>query len=282
MVNAKEVTIDDLVKMMVGRDITQKFPKIKVPIGGEMLRVEGLTRKGVLHDVSFTVHAGEILGFSGLVGSGRTETARAVTGADPIDAGKIFVEGKETHIRHPRDSIRHGIAFLTEDRKGQGLVLIQDIEFNSTLVNLTHYVKGLFLNLGLCKRDAVRMKDELRIRCPNVSMPAGNLSGGNQQKVVIAKWLLSGAKIFIFDEPTRGIDVGAKVEVYNLINDLIKNGAAVIMISSEMDECMGMADRIMVMHEGTITGEFTAAEATQEKIMYAASGLTGEQRKKGA
>jgi ribose transport system ATP-binding protein len=272
-VNTKDVTVDDLVKMMVGRDITQKYPKVKVPVGKEMLRVEGLTRKGVLHDVSFTVRAGEVLGFAGLVGSGRTEVARAITGADPTDSGKVYVEGKLAHIKHPRDSIRSGIAFLTEDRKGQGLVLIQDIEFNSTLVNLGAYVQGGFLKLGQCKDDAERMRGELRIRCPSVAMPAGNLSGGNQQKVVIAKWLLSKARVFIIDEPTRGIDVGAKVEVYNLMNELAKNGAAVVMISSEMDECMGMADRILVMHEGKIAGEFSAEEATQEKIMYAASGI---------
>lgn len=277
-VEAKAVTVDNLVKMMVGRDITQKYPKVKVQPGREMLRVEGLTRKGVINNISFSVHAGEILGFAGLVGSGRTETARAITGADPIDGGKVFVEGRQVHINHPRDSIRQGIAFLTEDRKGQGLILIQDIEFNTTLVNLQNYVRGLFLDLGACKKDANKLKDDLRIRCPNVYMPAGNLSGGNQQKVVIAKWMLSQAKIFIVDEPTRGIDVGAKVEVYNLLNELVKNGAAVLMISSEMDECMGVADRIIVMHEGTITGEFPAAEATQEKIMYAASGLPAEEK----
>ncbi|MDR2181553.1 MAG: sugar ABC transporter ATP-binding protein [Treponema sp.] len=281
-VEAKQVTIDDLVKMMVGRDISQKYPKIRVPVGKEMLRVEGLTRRGILHNISLAVHAGEILGLAGLVGAGRTETARAITGADPIDAGRVFVEGKEVRIRRPRDSINNGIAFLTEDRKSQGLILIQDIEFNSTLVNLGSYVKGIFLNLGQCKKDAVKMKNEMNIRCPSVAMPAGNLSGGNQQKVVVAKWLLSRAKIFIIDEPTRGIDVGAKVEVYNLMNTLVKNGAAIIMISSEMDECMGMSDRILVMHEGRVMGEFTAEEATQEKIMYAASGILIEQEKMGA
>jgi ribose transport system ATP-binding protein len=275
-VNTKDVTIDDLVKMMVGRDITQKYPKISAPVGKEMLRVENLSRKGVLDNISFNVRAGEILGFAGLVGAGRTETARAVTGADPIDGGTVFVEGKQVHIRKPADSIGAGIAFLTEDRKGQGLVLIQDIEFNLTLVNLKNFMKGIFINLKQCRVSAEEKVRELRIRCPGIGMRTGNLSGGNQQKVVIAKWLLSKARIFIIDEPTRGIDVGAKVEVYNLMNELVKGGAAVIMISSEMDECMGMSDRIMVMHEGKITGEFTAAEATQEKIMYAASGITAD------
>ncbi|MDR0683963.1 MAG: sugar ABC transporter ATP-binding protein [Spirochaetaceae bacterium] len=273
-VNAKEVTVDDLVKMMVGRDITHKYPKVKATLGEEMLRVEHLERRGVLHDISFSVRAGEILGFAGLVGSGRTETARAITGADPIDGGKIFVQGKLARIKKPRDSIEAGIAFLTEDRKGQGLILLKDIEFNSTMVNLKSYMGRALLNLNRCRQDAEEKVEELRIRCPGIDMPAGNLSGGNQQKVVIAKWLLSNSNIFIFDEPTRGIDVGAKVEVYNLMNELVKNGAAVIMISSEMDECMGMSDRIIVFHEGRITAEFTAEEATQEKIMYAASGIT--------
>jgi ribose transport system ATP-binding protein len=275
-VNTKDVTINDLVKMMVGRDITQKYPKISVSVGKEMLRVENINRKGVLDNISFSVRSGEILGFAGLVGAGRTETARAVTGADPIDSGRVFVEGRQVHIKKPSDSINAGIAFLTEDRKGQGLIMIQDIEFNLTLANLKNYITGIFLNLKQCKIDAEEKVRELRIRCPGIRMPAGNLSGGNQQKVVIAKWLLSKARIFIIDEPTRGIDVGAKVEVYNLMNELIKGGAAVIMISSEMDECMGMSDRIVVMHEGKIAAEYTAEEATQEKILYAASGIAVE------
>ncbi|MDR2757869.1 MAG: sugar ABC transporter ATP-binding protein [Spirochaetaceae bacterium] len=270
----KDLGIDDMVKYMVGRDITQKYPKVKAPIGKEMLRVEGLTRRGVVENISFAVHAGEVLGFAGLIGAGRTEAARALTGADPIDGGAIFVEGKQVQIKTPQDSIKAGIAFLTEDRKGQGLVLIQNIEFNSTLVNLKSYKKHVLLNLKNAKKDAERMVKELRIIAPSVTMPAGNLSGGNQQKVVIAKWMLSSAKIFIFDEPTRGIDVGAKIEVYNLINALVKEGAAVIMISSEMDECMGMSDRIIVMHEGKIITELEGSDVTQEKIMYAASGLT--------
>jgi ribose transport system ATP-binding protein len=271
----KDTSIDDIVKLMVGRDIGNKFPKVKVPIGKEMLRVEGLTRKGVIDNVSFHVREGEILGFAGLVGSGRTETARALTGADPINSGEIFVNGQQIKIKNPRDSINAGIAFLTEDRKGQGLILIQSIEFNSTLVNLKQYrfPYGFFLDLKRARRDAEQKIQELRTRTPNSDQAAGNLSGGNQQKVVIAKWLLTNCKIFIIDEPTRGIDVGAKVEVYNLVNELVKNGAAVIMISSEMDECIGMSDRVMVMYEGKITAELTGSDITQEKIMYAASGL---------
>jgi ribose transport system ATP-binding protein len=268
-----EITVDDIIKMMVGRDITQKFPKVASQLGEEMLSVSHLTREGVLHDVSLSVRAGEILGIAGLIGAGRTELARAITGADPFDSGEIRIQGKPVKIKTPQDSIKAGIAFLTEDRKNQGLILIQDVEFNSTLVNLGSYVRGVFLDLKAAKQDAVKKAEELRTRTPGINIPAGNLSGGNQQKVVIAKWLLTKSKIFIIDEPTRGIDVGAKVEVYNLINELVLGGAAVIMISSEMDECIGMADRIVVMHEGRISGEFSRAEATQEKIMYAASGI---------
>jgi ribose transport system ATP-binding protein len=279
--DVKDTGIDDIVKLMVGRDITNKFPKVKVPVGKEMLRVEGLTRKGVIDDVSFYVREGEILGFAGLVGSGRTETARALTGADPIDAGKIFINDRQIKIKNPRDSINAGIAFLTEDRKGQGLILIQSIEFNSTLVNLKQYRPpfGWLLDLKRARRDAEQKIQELRTRTPSVDQAAGNLSGGNQQKVVIAKWLLTNCKIFIIDEPTRGIDVGAKVEVYNLVNELVKNGAAVIMISSEMDECIGMSDRIMVMYEGKITAELSGSDISQEKIMYAASGLQEADKK---
>ena len=277
-VNTKDVTMDDIVKLMVGRDITHKYPKVKAKIGNEMLRAEGLTRKGVMENISFSVREGEVLGFAGLVGAGRTETMRALTGVDPLDAGKIFVDGREIHIKNPQDSINAGIAFLTEDRKGQGLILIQDVEFNSTLVNLKHYVSGLLLNLKKCKSDAESMVNELRTRTPSINQLVGNLSGGNQQKVVISKWLLTKSKVFIFDEPTRGIDVGAKVEVYNLINKLTSQGAAVIMISSEMDECMGMADRIIVMYEGRITAELSGSDITQENIMYAASGLPSTER----
>jgi ribose transport system ATP-binding protein len=277
-VNTKDIGMDDIVKLMVGRDITHKYPKVKAKIGKEMLRAEGLTRKGVMENISFSVREGEVLGFAGLVGAGRTETMRALTGVDPLDAGKVFVEGREIHIKIPQDSINAGIAFLTEDRKGQGLILIQDVEFNSTLVNLKQYVSGFLLNLRKCRNDAESMVNELRTRTPSVNQLVGNLSGGNQQKVVISKWLLTKSKIFIFDEPTRGIDVGAKVEVYNLINNLTSQGAAVVMISSEMDECMGMADRIIVMYEGRISAELSGPDITQENIMYAASGLPSTER----
>lgn len=266
-------SVDDIIRYMVGRDIVNKYPKMKQPWGEEALSVEGLERKGVLHNISFKVHTGEILGISGLVGAGRTEMARAITGADKIDAGVIKLFGKEVKIKSPRDSINAGIAFLPEDRKNQGLILIQTILFNTSLVRLDRYTSFSFLKLRSIRQMVEKIASELRLRATNVNSVVGELSGGNQQKVVIAKWLLTKAKVFIFDEPTRGIDVGAKVEVYNLINELIAKGAAVIIICSEMDEVIGMADRILTMHEGRITAEFSQEEATQEKILYAASGL---------
>jgi ribose transport system ATP-binding protein len=269
-----DASVDEIIRLMVGRDIVSKYPKGKRARGEEALSVEGLERRGVLHGISFKAYKGEILGFAGLVGAGRTETARAITGADPIDSGVIRVMGRETRIRTPRDSIDAGIAFLTEDRKSQGLILIKSVSFNSSLVRLERYTRLGFLRLRAIRAMTEKMALDLQLRAPSVDTEVGQLSGGNQQKVVIAKWLLTKAKIFIFDEPTRGIDVGAKVEVYNLMNELVAGGAAVIIICSEMDEVMGMADRILVMHEGRITAEFSQAEATQENILYAASGLT--------
>lgn len=269
----EEVTVDNIVRLMVGRDIKHKYPKVPAKIGETVLEVKKFTHKGVYEDIEFTVRAGEILGVSGLVGAGRTEMIRGLTGADPIDSGEVYIRGKKVTIKTPQDSIREGIAFLTEDRKGQGLVLLQTVEFNTTLVNLKNFKKRKsYLDLAGMKEAAEKMVKSLRIKVPDVMTLAGQLSGGNQQKVVIAKWLLSEAQIFIFDEPTRGIDVGAKIEVYNLINELVANGAAVIMISSEMDECMGMADRIIVFHEGHVMGQLDREDFTQEKIMYAASG----------
>ncbi|MEF2072199.1 sugar ABC transporter ATP-binding protein [Consotaella aegiceratis] len=270
-VDMAATSVDEIIKLMVGRDIANKYPKVKAEPKDVVLSVEGLNRKGVLHDISFSLRAGEVLGFAGLVGSGRTETARAITGADPMDSGQIKVFGQEVRIRQPRDSIEAGIAFLTENRKEQGLILIQSVEFNSTMVKMERYAKLGVLNLQTLRKITQDLATGLRLRAASIDMPVGQLSGGNQQKVVIAKWLLSKARIFIFDEPTRGIDVGAKVEVYKLINELVAGGAGVIIICSEMDEVLGMSDRIIVMHEGRITAEMTRDEATQENIMFAAS-----------
>jgi ribose transport system ATP-binding protein len=266
-------SVDEIIRLMVGRNIQNKYPKVKAPLGDVLLSVEGLGRKGVLKDISFELRAGEVLGFAGLVGAGRTEMARTIVGADPMDHGVIRVAGKEVTIREPLDSINAGIAFLTENRKEQGLILIQSVAFNSTMVKMNKYARFGYLSPKRIDDVAEATSRELRLKTTGMDMMVGKLSGGNQQKVVIAKWLLSKARIFIFDEPTRGIDVGAKVEVYKLINNLVAEGAGVIIICSEMDEVMGMSDRILVMHEGQITAELKQEDATQEKIMFAASGV---------
>lgn len=269
-----EVSIDKMVTMMVGRDIKQKYPKKIFKRGKALLEVKNLTSKGVYENVSFKAYAGELLGLSGLIGAGRTEVMRGLTGADKITSGEILINNKKVNIRNPQDSINSGIAFLTEDRKGQGLVLLQSVEFNITLVALNSFVKKGWLDLKGSKKASIKKVGDLHIKVPNVETLSSSLSGGNQQKVVLAKWLLTEAKIFIIDEPTRGIDVGAKVEVYNLINNLLEQGKAVIMVSSEMDECMGMSDRIIVMHEGKITDEIARKDFSEELIMRAASGIT--------
>ncbi|MEI6055151.1 MAG: sugar ABC transporter ATP-binding protein [Lentisphaerota bacterium] len=267
----KEVTRKELIELMVGRKIEDEFPKVKHARGAERLRVQNLTRKGAVNDVSFFVHAGEIVGFSGLVGAGRTETARLIFGADQPDSGKIFIDRKEKKIKSPRDAINNRIAFLTEDRKAQGLVLIHSVRDNFALPNLKDASSATFINDRKITLDFDEYIDKLAIKVPNQEALAKNLSGGNQQKVVLAKWLEKNCDIIIFDEPTRGIDVGAKYEIYLLMNDLAKQGKAVMMISSELPEVLGMSDRIIVMHEGKIKGEITdPGKATQESIMHMA------------
>jgi ribose transport system ATP-binding protein len=258
----------DLIRLMVGRDLTQQYPKQPSVPGPVALEVSGLSRRGVLHDVSFGVRRGEVLGIAGLVGAGRSELARAVFGIDPIDAGRIAVNGKPVRIDGPRDAIRHGLALLPEDRKLQGLVLPLTIADNVALAA----PDKLRAPVGLVPprsrlRAARRFVDALRIRTPSARQRVVNLSGGNQQKVVLAKWLLTEADVFIFDEPTRGIDVGAKVDVYRLMNELLAKGAAIVMISSELPEVLGMSDRIAVMRGGRIVAELAREEATQEAIM---------------
>ena len=271
--NIADSSIDAIIQQMVGRDIHGQFPKEIVPRGEVILSVKKLNRTGVIRDINFDLHAGEILGIAGLVGAGRTEMIRAMVGADPKDSGSVEVGGKKVYIRSPRDAINAGIAFLTENRKEQGLILGQTIEFNITLVALKKFVSRGILSLKSAKESAKKLAKDLQLRPPNVNRYAGELSGGNQQKVVIAKWLATKARIFIFDEPTKGIDVGAKVEVYNLMNELVKNGAGVIMISSELPEVLSMSDRVLVMHEGVLTAEMPASEATEENIMAAAVGF---------
>ena len=266
---------DSLITAMVGRSLDNQFPKeIGVKSAEPMLKVEHLKETGVLKDVSFEAYGGQILGFAGLVGAGRTETMRAIFGADPIDGGTIEIKGKQVHIKTPRQAIQHGIAFLTEDRKGQGLVLAQSIRTNLILANMKGFSTGMFLNEKRIEDAGQKNIASLRIKTPSIDEIVGQLSGGNQQKVVIGKWVNTDADIFIFDEPTRGIDVGAKVEVYNVMNSLVKQGKCVIMVSSEMPEILGMSDRIIVMRGGEVMAEVDrdSEHFNQEDLMKAAWG----------
>ncbi len=264
--------IPDFIRMMVGRDLTKQYPKEEVAPGDEVLRVEGLRRQGVLDDVSFSVRAGEILGIAGLVGAGRTELVRAVFGADRIDGGRVFVDGREVHVRAPVDAIHAGIGLLPEDRKTQGLVLLLSIAENVSMASPGDVSRRGVLNLRAMADRAKGFVQSLRIRTPSVERPARSLSGGTQQKVVLAKWLASRSRVLIFDEPTRGIDVGAKVEVYQLMSTLVKQGAAIVMVSSELPEVLGMSDRVLVMRGGRIMGELSGDEMTQERILALAMG----------
>jgi len=267
-------TPHDLIRMMVGRELTQQFPKEPSNPGAVALRVEGITRPGVLHGCSFELRRGELLGVAGLVGAGRTELARAIFGIDPISAGRIEINGAEVRIGSPRSAIRNRMALLPEDRKSQGLVLLLSVADNVGLAAPDKLGGPLGLVPPSARSTAARrFISSLRIKTPGPNQRVMLLSGGNQQKVVLAKWLLTEADIFIFDEPTRGIDVGAKVEVYRLMNALLAGGAAILMISSELPEILGMSDRILVMREGRIVAELNRDEATQERIMtHAAQG----------
>ena len=265
---------DSLIRAMVGRTVDNQFPKEFGEKGECFLKVEDLTVGGVLDHVSFEAYGGQILGFSGLVGAGRTETMRAIFGADPIDGGKVYVKGKEVHIRSPKQAINAGIALLTEDRKGSGLVLAESIRTNLILSSLSQHSTGWFLDEQRIEESGQGHIDTLRIKTPSIYEIVGQLSGGNQQKVVIGKWLNADTDIYIFDEPTRGIDVGAKVEVYNVMNDLVKRGKCVIMISSEMPEILGMSDRVIVMRKGRVMAEVdrNSKHFNQEDLMKAAWG----------
>ncbi|GEC31267.1 sugar ABC transporter [Sinorhizobium fredii USDA 205] len=269
---SSQVTRDDIIRMMVGREITQMFPKEEVPIGDVVLSVKNLTLNGVFQDVSFDVRAGEILGVAGLVGSGRSNVAETLFGVTPASSGTIAIDGKELVIDNPNTAIRNRMAFLTEDRKDTGCLLILDILENMQVAVLQdRFVKRGFVSEKEITAACEEMSRKLRVKTPNLQERIENLSGGNQQKVLIGRWLLTNPHILILDEPTRGIDVGAKAEIHRLVTELARNGVAVIMISSEMPEVLGMSDRIMVMHEGRVTGFLDRAEATQIKVMELAA-----------
>jgi inositol transport system ATP-binding protein len=269
---AESVTRDDIIRLMVGREITQMFPKMSVPIGDVMLSVRNLCLEGHFHDISFDIRKGEILGFAGLVGSGRSNVAETLFGVTAATSGTIAIEGREIVISNPGVAMDAGMAFLTEDRKESGCFLLLDIMANMqvALLRRGHARAGFVKQRGiekLCQEQRAR----LRIRTPDLQEPILNLSGGNQQKVLIARWLMTRPRILILDEPTRGIDVGAKAEIHRLITELAGRGVAVMMISSEMPEVLGMSDRILVMHEGRLTGILDRDEASQVKIMELAS-----------
>ena len=269
----KDCTKDDIINMMVGRVIYED-PKTKSmvpPDAPVVLKVEHLNAGKMVQDVSFELHKGEILGFSGLMGAGRTETARALFGADPKESGDIYINGKKVDIKSPKDAVALGIGYLSEDRKRYGIVVDKSVAENSTMAHLKNFVKGLFIDK---KKEEDATQDyikRLNTKTPSTDQLVVNLSGGNQQKVVLAKWLVKDCDILIFDEPTRGIDVGAKSEIYHLMNELVAQGKSIIMISSEMTEILRMSDRIVVMCEGKKTAEIDIAEATQENIMHAAT-----------
>src|SRR5215213_5526163 len=270
--DVKETNKFELIRLMVNRDLTELFPKEHAERGEEVLRVEGLTTRGGLNGVSFSLHKGEVLGIAGLLGAGRTELARAIFGLDKLESGTVSIKGETRRIGSPRAAINAGLGFLTEDRKAQGLVLPLSVKDNLCLPSVDKFTSLGLVDAKRERRAAGRYVRELRIRTPGLDQKVVYLSGGNQQKVVLSKWLCSEAEVFIFDEPTRGVDVGAKAEIYQLMNRLAASGVAIIMISSELPEILGMSDRILVMRAGTVACEFTAAEATQEKILECALG----------
>lgn len=261
-----EIDKNGIIKQMVGREITEQFPKTPAPIGDAVLEIKHLTGKR-FQNVDFTVHAGEIVGFAGLVGAGRSELFRAVFGLDPVESGEIYLEGKKVRFHNAQQAIDAGVLMASEDRKREGVVLCRSIRENITLASLKDICDKGFLNMKKEKNNIGEMIKTLSIKLSTPEAPVSSLSGGNQQKMVLAKWLLRKPKVLILDEPTRGIDVGAKYEIYKLMCELARQGVAIVMISSEMPEILGMSDRIAVMSQGYLTGELPIAEATQENIM---------------
>ncbi len=268
--DVREMSKSELIRLMVNRELTELFPKEHAARGPEVLRVEGLSTKDALKDISFSLHKGEVLGIAGLLGAGRTELARAIFGLNKITSGTIYINGTPQRIKSPRAAINSGIGFLTEDRKAQGLVLPLSVKENLCLPSVDKFSSWGIMDAKEEQRAAGRYVKDLRIRTPSLDQKVVFLSGGNQQKVVLSKWLCCESEVFIFDEPTRGVDVGAKAEIYQLMNRLTASGVAIIMISSELLEVLGMSDRILVMRGGRIAGEFSGREATQERILQCA------------
>ena len=261
-----------LVKLMVGREYNEQYPKEYVHIGEEILRVEGLTRLQAIHNINFTVHKGEIVGIAGLIGAGRTEMVRTLFGADRKTSGEIYLENRKIDIQSPKDAIEHGLGLITEDRKNQGLVLNMTVQQNIALASSHKTSRWGIIDKKQRTANALRYVKELQIKTPDIEKNIKSLSGGNQQKVILAKWICTHSKVLIFDEPTRGIDVGAKVEIYKIMMSLAQKGVGIIMISSDLEEILELSDRIIIMFGGRITGELSRDQATKEHIMLYATG----------
>jgi rhamnose transport system ATP-binding protein len=270
-----EISSGVLIRAMVGREIDHIYPERKNSIGEEVLRVEGYGKAGYFRDVSFTLRRGEILGFSGLVGSGRTDIMQCLFGVNVPDEGRVFLEGREIRARHPSEALATGIGMIPEDRHRQGLILDWEIYKNVTLGKLGKYVRGMIVRQDEERARSKSVAQRLNLKASSVYDKASSLSGGNQQKVVACKMLDADLKVLILDEPTKGVDVGAKSQIYNIINDLATGGYGVIMVSSDMPELIGVCDRVIAVHEGMVTGEFTASEVTQEKLLERVMNVPG-------
>lgn len=276
--NIAEITMNDVVKMMIGREIGERYPVRDCKIGKTMFEVQNLTLENTFENISFSVKEGEILGVSGLMGAGRTEIMNSIFGSLPYTSGKIMIDGKELKKISPSVAMKHGIGFITEDRKVEGLLLDKDIKTNIALANLSRISKNGILKKKKEKELVQNGIKELNIKCFDANHICEKLSGGNQQKVVFAKWVYTNPKLLILDEPTRGVDIGAKKEIYQIMNDLAKKGVAIIMVSSELPEILGMSDRVLVIHEGKVGGILKKEEASEEKIMTLATGGTLDEK----
>lgn len=269
----KSTNKEEVIKLMVGRSLEEEFPKRTPCLGEEMLAIKNLNTDAKLKDIDLTIRKGEVVGLFGLVGAGRTELARAIFGIDPIKSGALSLEGNSLKIKNPKDAINSGIAFATEDRKSQGLILSMSVKENMMLPNMKSISRFRFIRHRAEKAMVNRFIEDMNIKTPGMDQFTVKLSGGNQQKVVLARWLASNPKVLILDEPTQGIDIGAKQEIYQLINDLVKKGLAILLISSELPEILGVCDRVLVMFRGQIVKEFSQAEATPENVMACATGV---------
>jgi D-xylose transport system ATP-binding protein len=280
MNSEEKMTEDDMIANMVGRQITQRYPRVPHKQGEPVLEVKNWTinnpdlpDKVMINNVNFKVNKGEILGIAGLMGAGRTELVMSLIGAYGIKkSGEIYIDGKKVDIKNPREAIKNGISYCSEDRKGKGLILLMDICKNISISSLDSITKYNTINENEAIKTVNTYIKAMNIKTPSIEQRVNNLSGGNQQKVALAKWLMTKPRILVLDEPTRGIDVGAKYEIYNIMNQLVDQGVCIIMISSELPEIMGMSDRILVMHEGRFTGDIRIEDATQEKVMVYATG----------